>query len=110
MCKEVVCHWLGTFPVSYWFWFCERDLSGSGQGLGRCWRSGWGWDSGFVVVFKVGEVSLVMGSVRLGWGVPQQCLGWLLRGHWGEGVGGGIVPSVCVPFCFVFVCILCVFG
>ena len=28
MCEEVVCHWLGTFPVGCWLWFCVRDLSG----------------------------------------------------------------------------------
>ena len=34
---------------------------------------------------------MVMGSGRLGWGVPRRCLGWSLREE--------IVPSVYVSFC-----------
>ena len=64
---------------------CE-GLSGSGgEGLGRCWRSGWGCDSGFDVGLRQDGVGY---TPTVSWLVAEGSLG--LR--WG---GTGRALSVC---------------
>ena len=63
---------------------CE-GLSGWGQGLGRCWRSGWGCDSGFDVGLRQDGVGYT------------PTVSWLVaEGSLGLGLGGiGRALSVC---------------